>query len=106
MDVRFKLPANVYIYGQSQSGKSCLVRSMLHRLNERFDPLPTRLIYCLGEYQTMFDDMVENGFVKGFPDNLHDMLGDDNNSLIIVDDLMLECSKDQRMTELFTPGSH
>ena len=112
MDVLFKLPANVYIYGQSQSRKSCLVLSMLRHLNELFDPPPTsRLIYCffvnvkpclttwLKQYQAF-------SFVEVFPENLHDMLVDDKNSLIIVDDLISECSKDQRMSELFKPGSH
>ena len=45
-------------------------------------------------------------FVEGFPDNLHDVLVNDKNSLIIMDDLMFECSKDQRMSELFTKFSH
>ena len=40
-----------------------------------------------------------------FHDNLHDMLVNDKNSLIIMDDLMFECSKDQRMSELFTKFS-
>ena len=39
MDVRFKIPANFYISGQSKSGKSYLVRCMLHSLNELFDPV-------------------------------------------------------------------
>ena len=40
------------------------------------------------------------------PDKLHEMTSNDKNSLVIVDDLMSECSKDQRMSDLFTRGSH
>ena len=46
MDVRFKVLANFYISGQSQSRKSYLVRKLLHHLNELFHPVPTKVIYC------------------------------------------------------------
>ena len=36
MDVRFKVPSNFYISGQSQCGKSYLVRRLLYYLNELF----------------------------------------------------------------------
>ena len=79
---------------------------MLCHLKELFDPVPSKIIYCYGEYEVAFDDMrrtISNiDFVEGFPDNLHDMLVNDKNSLIIMDDLMFECSKDQRMSELLT----
>ena len=43
------------VCGERQSGKSYLVRSMLHHLNELFDPLPTKIesmIYPLGLVNT------------------------------------------------------
>ena len=43
-------------------------------------------------------------FVEGFPENLNDMLC--TNSLVIVDDLMSQCSQNQNMSDLFTKGSH
>ena len=61
MDVRFKVPSNFYISGQSQCGKSYLVRQLTQ-----------------GHDQT----------------------------LLVLDDLMSECSKDQRVSDLFTRGSH
>ena len=110
MDVRFKTPANFYICGKSQSGKSHLVRQMLYNCNELFDPVPSKILYCYGEHQSEFDSMVETlpniSFIEGFPDNLYDILEGYTNSLVIIDDLMSECSKDLRMTDLFTRGSH
>ena len=110
MDVRFKTPANFYISGQSQCGKSYLVRCMLRNHNGLFDPVPSRIIYCYGEYQHAFDDMVQTipniYFTEGFPDNLYGILEGYQNSLVIIDDLMSECSKDQRISDLFTRGSH
>ena len=83
---------------------------MLHNLNELFDPVPSRIIYCYGEYQHAFDDMVQTipniYFTEGFPDNLYGILEGYQNSLVIIDDLMSECSKDQRISDLFTRGSH
>ena len=91
-------PANFYISGQSQCGKSYLVQCMLRNLNELFDPVPSRIIYCYGEYQHAFDDMVQTipniYFTEGFPDNLYGILEGYQNSLVIIDDLMSECSKD------------
>ncbi len=46
MDVRFKSPANFYICGQTQSGKSYFVRRMLNHLEEMFYPLPSKIVYC------------------------------------------------------------
>ena len=57
MDVRFKTPANFYICGQTQCGKSYMVRHMLHHLGELSYPVPTKVIYCYGEYQKEFDEL-------------------------------------------------
>ena len=70
MDVRFKVPANFYISGQSQSGKSYLVRKLLSYLNELFHPVPTKVVYCYGEYQKEFDELYDVDFVEGFPEDL------------------------------------
>ena len=43
-------------------------------------------------------------FVEGFAENLNDMLC--TNCLVIVDDLMSQCSHNQSMSDLFTKGSH
>ena len=109
MDVRFRCPANFYVSGKSQSGKTFLVRSMLQHMHKLFSPVPNKVIYCYSEYQDIFTEMqneISNiVFVEGFPSNLYDLL-DKDNSLVIIDDLMSECSKDQRMTDLVTRGSH
>ena len=106
MDVRFKVPANFYISGQSQSGKSYLVRKMLHHLNELFYPVPSKVIYCYGEYQKEFDELRGVDFVEGFPADLSQLTQDHEQTLLILDDLVAECSKDQRVSDLFTRGSH
>ncbi len=110
MDVRFRTPANYYICGQSQSGKSHLVRSMLDNLEELFYPVPTKILYCYGEHQKEFDDLSQKlpniEFVDGFPNDLYASVEGHNKSLVILDDLMSQCSNDTRVSDLFTRGSH
>ena len=110
MDVSFKTPANFYIAGQSQSGKSHLTRSILYNLEELFHPVPTKVIYCYREYQKEFDELLKTipniELVDGFPDDLYSLSDGHKNSLVILDDLMSQCSNDQRMSDLFTRASH
>ena len=106
MDVRFKVPANFYISGQSQSGKSYLVRRLLLHLNELFYPVPTKVICCYGEYQKEFDELHGVDFIEGFPTDLTQLTQGHEETLLILDDLTGECSGDQRVSDLFTRGSH
>ena len=107
MDVRFKTPANFYICGQTQCGKSYFTRHMLRYLEELFYPVPTKIIYCYGEYQKEFEELPPNvELTEGFPDHLNNMVRGHNHSLVVLDDLMSQCSNDQRVANLFTCGSH
>ena len=104
MDVRFKVPSNFYISGQSQCGKSYLVRRLLSYLNELFHPVPSKVIYCYGEYQKEFDELRGVDFIEGFPQDLNEITQGHDQTLLVLDDLMSECSKDQRVSDLFTHG--
>ena len=107
MDVRFRTPANFFICGQTQSGKSYLTRRILRNARELFDPAPTKIIYCYGEYQKEFGELSPSvEMIEGFPDDIGSLTGGHENSLIVLDDLMSQCSSDQRAVDLFTRGSH
>ena len=106
MDVRFKTPTNFYIC-QTQCGKAYFTRHMLRYLEELFYPVPTKIIYCYGEYQKEFDGLPPSvELTEGFPDHLNDMVRGHDHSLVVLDDLMSQCSYDQRVADLFTRGSH
>ena len=83
---------------------------MLCHLEKLFHPVPNKVIYCYGEYQKEFDELLKTlpfvEFIEGFPSNLYEMTEGCENSLVILDDLMSQCSNDQRMSDLFTRGSH
>ena len=71
MDVRFRTPANFYVSGKSQCGKTFLVHSMIRNMNELFFPVPNKVIYCYSEYQDMFTELQSEIanilFVESFP---------------------------------------
>ena len=108
--MRFRTPANFYICGASQSGKSFFLSSMLRNLEYLFSSIPTKIIYACGVYQKEFAELSETvpniQFVEGFPNDLYDMTDAYDSSMVILDDLMSQCSNDQRVVDLFTRGSH
>ena len=80
---------------------------MLRHLEELFYPVPTKIIYWYGEYQKKIDELPPNvELMEEFPDNLNDMVRGHDHSLLVLDDLMSQCSNDQRVADLFTRGSH
>ena len=106
MDVRCRTPANFYICGQTQCGKAYKVRRMLEHLNEMFYPVSSKVIYCYGEYQKEFELFPCVELVEGFRSDVGKLTGGHDNSLLVLDDLMSQCSNDQRVADLFTRGSH
>ena len=65
-------------------------------------PLPARILWCYGEYQTLYGTVNGVDFQQGLPDL--DNLDPTEKHLIILDDLMDET--DQRVASLFTKNSH
>ena len=84
-----------------------MVCLMLQHLDELFHPVPTKIVYCYGEYQKEFGELPSNvTLVEEFPNNLNDIVCGHDNSLLVLDDMMSQCSNDQRIADLFTRGSH
>ena len=56
---------------------------MLRYLEKLFYPVPTKIIYCYGEYQKEFDELPPNvELTEGFPDHLNEMVrGHDHRSV-------------------------
>jgi hypothetical protein len=83
---------------------------MLDNLEELFYSVPMKILYCYGEHQKEFDDLSQRlpniEFVDGFPNDLYAMVKGHDYLLVILDDLMSQCSNDTRVSDLFTRGSH
>lgn len=95
------------------SGKTYFVVELLQRAQTKIQPSPQRIIWLYKRWQPLYDVIrttvvprVE--FIKGMPENLEkeDFLNTEIRNLIVLDDMVAEAAKDQRVTDLFTEGSH
>lgn len=101
----FKLthPSTVLIAGPTGSGKTYFLRELLKHRNEMFrEPRPKRVIWFYGEYQTLFEDMED--YVEFREGSNFESVEED--SLVILDDLMNELSGEKKLANLFTKYSH
>ena len=71
---------------------------------------PENIIRCYGMEQTLYNDMQETipniTFVEGVPNDLEATLDPSVWNLIVLDDMMDQLSRNPRITDLFTKGSH
>ncbi|KAF8784263.1 hypothetical protein HNY73_009967 [Argiope bruennichi] len=96
--LKLRHPSTCCIVGPSQSGKSSLVRQMLH--NNVYDYQPQKIKWCYYYSPPSFiNEASENvEFVNGLPENYEDV------DLLVIDDLMLFL--DEKVAQLFTVISH
>ena len=105
MDPRWKHPFTALIAGPTGSGKTVFVSMFLSHVTELMYPPPQEIIYCYAQWQPLYDTMKDVQFVEGLPDIENGSMGDGKRRrLVIIDDLMAET--DDRITKLFTKGSH
>lgn len=102
MDPRWKHPFTALIAGPTGSGKTVFVTKFLEHLPAMVDPIPQEIVFCFGIYQSSYDAMKGVHFHEGLPD-IEQWEGD-KRRLVVLDDLMAET--DDRVTKLFTKGSH
>ena len=89
------------VVGPSQSGKTTFVLSLIHERKALFDQSPNRIVWCCAMKQAAPQN---RGFViiEGLP-QLTDIRAYD---LVVLDDLMMESSKSEDVTALFTRAVH
>jgi hypothetical protein len=102
MDVRFKHPFTCMVAGPTGSGKSVFTFKLINEASEQITPPPQKIIYCYGEYQSMFNEYPYIHFHEGLPD-ASDLDGKQR-TLLIIDDLMKEA--DDGVEKIFTKLSH
>lgn len=106
-------PSTLIFSGVSGSGKSTLVYEILKHAKGMFEQMPAKIVYCYNIYQNeLFDRMkreVDNlQFFQGIPkrDDLERFADHGGHSVLIIDDLMSQCSISQDVCDLFTIFSH
>lgn len=102
-DAALKNPCTIQVVGPSQAGKTVFTQNLVQKANSIFRHPFSEIIWCYSEYQPNIQGVT---FSEGLPDidilkqNLH------LHKLIVIDDMMEECSKNPLFTSIFTKGSH
>lgn len=106
-------PSSLIFSGPSGSGKSTLLYEILKRAKGIFEKMPFQIIYCYNIYQNdLFDRMIKDvanlHFFQGIPqrEDLERFASSGQHSVLVLDDLMSQCSVSQDICDLFTIFSH
>ena len=86
---QFKCPSSIIIAGPSQCGKTTFTRQLLQHTGN------------------IFGNTINNIFVDGIPIDIPSMFPlNYRPGILVLDDLMRNCSDDKRIVDLFTKVSH
>ena len=105
------LPQSSFVHLQVL-GKSVFTKRFLEKADQMIQPPPQWIIWCCAQWQPLYQDMLRTmpgiEFIKGIPPKLEDdsFLDINTRKLIGLDNLMSDFDKDQRITDLYTKGSH
>ena len=98
-------PFTCLISGPTGCGKTSFVKSIIE--SNIIYPKPKNIAWFYAEDQPLYSSMKEIAkFRKGLPDILDVYFDGKTRSLLILDDLMTQAHSDERLTKLFSVGSH
>jgi hypothetical protein len=109
MDLRLKHSFTCMVSGPTGSGKTVLVKALIKHMNELIVPVPQIIYWCYTEYQDSYfelESMPNVRLCEGLPDLALLKAGKQKPQLLILDDLMADCKKNDKLTQLFVKGSH
>ncbi len=88
------------------------MKDVLQHHSARIQPTLQRIIWLYRRWQPLYDVIKDTvlpnvEFIQGIPTDVSDddYFNPKLNNLLVMDDLMSVCGKDQRITDLFTEGS-
>ena len=103
--MKLQHPFTCIVSGPSGCGKSSLVKDILTK--DAIEPRPTNILWLYAEDQPLYHSGLKHVcFQKGIPDDIEIIFQANKRNLLVLDDLMTEAHSDQRMTRLFSVGSH
>ena len=103
--LKFKAPFTCLLSGPTGSGKTQLVKKIIHNKNRLIDKDISKILWFYSEWQPIFNNLVTLNkvqFIQGPPS--YDLLIGEKPDLIIIDDLMNEISR--FIMDVFTKLSH
>ena len=109
----FKHPFTSIVSGPTSCGKTTFVKRLLQGNSKVIQPRIQRIVWLYRRWQPLYDEIARTvyprvEFVQGLPDDIesNDFIQPSVRNLVVIDDLASACSKDNRVSELFTEGSH
>ena len=102
--MKLQHPFTCIVSGPSGCGKSSLVKAIIQ--HEGIEPKPEKVIWLYAEDQPLYKSMKNVEFIQGIPEDLEELIDPRKHNLLVLDDLMTKCHSDERLTRLFSVGSH
>ena len=105
---QLKCLSSIVIAGPSRCGKTTFTRQLLQQADSLSERPIRKILYCYGQWQECFKDVAPwVTFVEGIPEDIPSLLPPSYRlGILILDDLMWNCSDDERILDLFTKVSH
>lgn len=105
--MQLNAPFTCMVVGPTRSGKTQWCRKLVEHANKLLNPFPSGgIIWCYKVWQPAYDGLTGVDFHQGLPDDLDALQSSGEHRLLILDDFMVDLSKDNRLVELFTVGAH
>lgn len=101
---KFQHPFTCLCAGPTSCGKSTFVKRVID--TKIIEPQPEKIMWLYAEDQPLYHTLKQVTFHKGIPDDIEDLFDVTKTNLLIIDDLMTKCHSDERLTRLFSVGSH
>ena len=114
-DFVFRHPFTAIVTGPTSCGKTYFVKTLLQNCMTKISPPPERIIWLYKRWQPLYDVIKKTvypkvDFIQGtcIPLDLDQdsFINPSARNLVILDDPMSTATKDSRINELFTEGSH
>ena len=109
----FQHPFTMLVSGPTACGKTTFVQTLLQDQGQSISPAMQRIVWLYKRWQPLYNVirrtvMPAVEFIQGIPQDLDDDGYFDSriNNLLVLDDIFSTAGKDQRITDLFTEGSH
>jgi hypothetical protein len=100
-DMRFVNSSSMIVSGPTQSGKTTFVLNMIENKNELFKSAISKIYWICSSMPAIRKPNFQ--YIVGVPDDFDFLV---KNSLVVLDDLMIESANNCAITNLFTKVSH
>jgi len=101
---KLRHPFTAVVAGPTSCGKTACVLKLVQNASQMIDPPPSRIHYCYGEYQLIFDSYPSVMFREGLPQMTDSVFDGSQPMMLIIHDLMSETN--QLVADIFSKISH